>query len=123
MFDDSMQMNKQISMTPVHQASKTFEQNAERKLIIKIEATEDKYQPKCTISHDSNSAANEEQPELNSVVSSQERASQIMQTPKMQNLIKQIVRLKANRNNNNSGLKRNQLFDQSASMKVESIEK
>lgn len=91
-FDDSLQMRKQTSMTPVHQATKSFEHN-DKKLIIQIDGLDDS-EPKCTISDDS---VKDEKPELNSVNSSSVQVDEFVRTPKVQSLIHQIVRLKAGR--------------------------
>jgi len=84
-FDESLQMRKQTSMTPVHQATKSF-QNNDKKLIIQIDSTSD------------HSAKDDKQiPELNSVNSSSVQVDEFVRTPKVQSLIHQIVRLKAGR--------------------------
>jgi len=89
-FDDSLQMKQQTSMTPVHQATKSFQHN-DKKLIIEIDGT-DESEAKCTISDHS---AKDEKPELNSVNSSSVQVDEFVRTPKVQSLIHQIVRLKA----------------------------
>lgn len=55
-FDESIQMNKQASLTPVHQATKSFDQN-DKKLIIKID-TANENGMKCMVSQDSDSNKN-----------------------------------------------------------------
>lgn len=90
-FDDSLQMKKQTSMTPVHQATKSFVHN-DKKLIIQIEGI-DQSESKCTSSDHS---GKDDKPELNSVNSSVQ-VDEFVRTPKVQSLIHQIVRLKAGR--------------------------
>merc|ERR1711981_1214232 len=85
-FDDSLQMKKQTSMTPVHQATKSFEHN-DKKLIIKIDGA-DASDVKCSISERS------AKDEKNSINSSSVQVDEFVKTPKVQTLIHQIVRLK-----------------------------
>lgn len=52
-IDESMQLlNKQTSLTPVHQAQKTFKQQSEKKLVVKIDALNDQ-SINCMVSPDS----------------------------------------------------------------------
>lgn len=88
-FDDSLHMKKQASMTPVHQATKSFEHN-DKKLIIQIDGLDQ------TESRSSDHSGKDEKPELHSVNSSVQ-VDEFVRTPKVQSLIHQIVRLKAGR--------------------------
>lgn len=103
-FGENMQMKKQTSLTPVHQANKTFEQ-ADKKLIIKIEGVSDER----PVSQQDSSSIKDEKPEVNSVMSSSVQASEFVKTPKVQSLIRQIINLKAShRNNQQSNFKMDQ---------------
>lgn len=97
-LQEAIQVNKQTSLTPVHQAEKTFKQQSEKKLVIKIDAMNDQ-SINCVVSHDSQSARNEK-PE--SEQSSSDKASEFVKTPKVQSLIQEIVRIKARRNKQNN---------------------
>lgn len=77
-LDDSLQMKQQTSMTPVHQATKSFQHN-DKKLIIEIDGT-DESEARCTISDHS---AKDEKPELNSVNSSSVQVDEFVRTPKV----------------------------------------
>lgn len=57
-------LNKQTSLTPVHQAEKTFKQQAEKKLVVKID-TLNEQSINCMVSHDSQSVKDEKQVEDN----------------------------------------------------------
>lgn len=96
-FGDSIQLKKQTSMTPVHQAAKSFGDQSDKKLIVQIEGTSSG-SLNCSVKDDSCSAK-DEKPELNSVQSSSVQANEFVKTPKVQSLIRQIIRLKAARDN------------------------
>lgn len=102
-FGENIQMKKQTSLTPVHKADKTFEQN-DKKLIIKIEGVSDE-QP---MSQQDSSSVKDEKPDVQSVMSSSVQASEFVKTPKVQSLIRQIINLKTNQKNRQSKFK----FDQ-----------
>lgn len=89
---ESIQMKKQTSLTPVHQAQKSFVAQAEeqdKQLIIEIDNTDEE-----AVSQANSSAPKES----NSVQSSSVQAFEFVKTPKVQSLIRQIVQLKSGRN-------------------------
>merc|ERR1712070_131430 len=86
-FDESMKMQKQTSLTPMHQAQKTFDQQ-EQKLIVEIDNTEE--------SHEQASCSAKDDDKPSSVSSErQSQAEEFVKTPKVQSLIQQMVLLKS----------------------------
>jgi hypothetical protein len=107
-LDETIQLiNKQTSLTPVHQAGKTFNQQNDKKLVVKIDALNDQ-SINCMVSHDSQSVKDDKAAEENFEQSSSDKASEFVKTPKVQSLIQEIVRIKANRNKQQNNQEINQ---------------
>lgn len=86
-FDESMKMQKQTSLTPMHQAQKSFEQQ-EQKLIVEIDNSEE-------LNEQVSCSAKDEKPPSSASSERQSQAEEFVRTPKVQSLIQQMVLLKS----------------------------
>lgn len=71
--------------------------------MVKIDALNNDQSINCMVSPDSHSAKDDKPAEENFEQSSSDKASEFVKTPKVQSLIQEIVRIKANRNKQNNG--------------------